>query len=231
MQQQLWQFTADLTLAQIVLDLFQPHRARSPISIPNEDVVLEFHQDIIYPLAAAATPGTQLRIDPLPPPLQLRVTEPGIAPNYFNIGYEFVSAKLRKAMALDGDDVQWFEVDARGSTPEIVAQDYRVLHVVHWADALDRERTNGEMTDHYLADGSIEQRWNLPMPDPNAAPLRIAFRHDFVAPAPIFRTLPTMWTLVTDDLADRVVRSGIEDVVFYSPENDGTRTDISFRPE
>lgn len=229
MSRKLWQFTTELALADRIMALFEPDRSDSAIRIPNEDVQFEFAQDVVQPLIERVGPGGMVRIATAPPPLQLVITEPEIAPHYFNIGFEFVSADMRAAMALADDDVQWFPVDATGSTSEVVARDYRVLHVVHYADPFDRGTSDGGGQPYYRRDGTVEQRWDLRLPDPRLGPIKVGFRSDFVAPAPLFRTVPAGWTLVTDDVAERVGAAGIDDVRFYSPENDGTVQDLDYR--
>ncbi|MFV0475787.1 MAG: hypothetical protein ACK5MQ_16515 [Pikeienuella sp.] len=85
----------------------------------------------------------QLRLPPGEDPgWALRVEEPDFAPDYIPLGPDYVSARLRKAMAVD-DAVQWLSVDMTGSTQLAKDQDYRVLRPLVTAPVLDIEAVEG----------------------------------------------------------------------------------------
>lgn len=226
-----WMMTSAFDVAERVMQL--DIEANPPrLVVTNGDVLAEFYQDVVQPRIEAASATGLARLDTLPPPVMLTITEPGFAPDYFNNGFEFVSARARAAMALGENDVQWLPVDASQSTEQARAQDYRVLHLVRTADPFDHDATDGEMTTYLRADGGTAQRWAPRHAGPNDQWPKIAWRADFTPPAPLFRASPTGVALATEAFAARVRDAGIRDITFLDMTNDGSRTEpVLFRPD
>ncbi len=102
---------------------------------------------------------------------------------------------------------------------------YRVMHPLVFANPLDQSFASGVFEDVILPDGRLTQYWRTE--PPRAGPpvgLLTRWRDDFVAPAPMFQILGGPWTLVTDALAERVMRAGFDDVIFIDVTYDGTRS-------
>jgi hypothetical protein len=167
--------------------------------------------------------------DPPPEPLRLRLTEPGIAPNYIDLGFTLASATARAAMAVD-DYVSWFRVDASASTDEVLAQDYRMMLVNHAATAFDPQRSSGKIITCSAEYGLPSREMWYPGPiDFDKPPPAFHWLEDFEPPAPIFYERLTNRILVTEDFAQRIEDSGISGFTFIDYEYDGTETEIKLR--
>lgn len=68
-------------------------------------------------------------------------------------GLHFASARLRKALGLGPDVVEYRDVNAAGSATAAQAADYKLLRVVKQADLVDLARIYGHEPDRE-ADGS-----------------------------------------------------------------------------
>lgn len=153
------------------------------------------------------------------PALHLATLAPDLTFDYLDVGYRLVSARLREAMALTADEAQLLEVDASRCSPAVRAMGYRWLHLLHVADPFDRERSDGAFDDAYVGPpeawrpgAPTVRRWRLRPSTPDR-PIRVRWRADFVAPAPLFQAAGVPWTLATDELAGRIRAAGLEDVV------------------
>ena len=138
--------------------------------------------------------------------------------DYVDIGYRLASARMRAALALGDREVQYLPVDTDACPREVRAMDYRLLHLPHVADPFDHDRSDGAWEDvhpgpmgEWTPDAPKVRRWRLRLPEPRRGP-KIAWRADFVAPAPLFQVSGMPWTLATQDLVDRLRSSGIDDV-------------------
>lgn len=187
------------------------------IAIHNADAVIEYLENDWE--TTIEEPGTGRRLlDPPPPTIELAVTEPNFAPDVFIHETFYISAALREAMALDSDDVQWFPVDARRSTPEVRAKRYCMMHATRQADPIDYARSEGVWLDLRDPWGEPYRVWQAQAPGGEARRARMVWRDDFVPPAPLFSCL-TGGDLVTDDLAERVRAAGLDGVVFRDATN------------
>ena len=164
----------------------------------------------------------------MPAPV-FRVGDPAFALDYFDAGVACASPRLRRALALCGDSVRYRDVDMDESPPAVVARGYQAMNVTSFADPFDREQTSGGMADVTGPDGALRREWQIATPDPSGPPLKIRWRDDFVAPAPLFRVPGTAWTLATEGLAAAVMQAGIVDLVFQDVVSQRARHEAVFR--
>ena len=138
------------------------------------------------------------------------------------------SARLRDALDLGPEVVEYREVDMSGSVAEARAADYRVFRAVQEADPVDLRRMYGHEPDRAL-DGSPTTAWLMSVSGPHAAPRRTVWREGFVPPAPLF--LDRMGRLIaTEALAERVTRAGLADVSFQDVTSEAALQGIALRP-
>ncbi|MDU7519922.1 MAG: hypothetical protein E7K72_00780 [Roseomonas mucosa] len=196
-------------------------------SIANEAALWE----AVYPLAAGV-PGRDVtdqdpaRFAAMPAPV-LVITDRGFAPNYIWAGLHFASARMREALCLGPEAIEYRAVDDDGCVPAARAADYRMFRVVHQADPVDLVRMYGHEPDRD-ADGHPTVAWLLSVHGPHAPPRRTVWREGFVAPAPLFRDA-TGRLIATEALADRVARAGLADVAFQDVAGEMSLSGLSFR--
>ena len=164
-----------------------------------------------------------------PPAIRLRITEPGFAPDYLDLGFSLVSRRAREAMELGPAEVQFLDVDATACTTEAVAKDYRALLPLRTGDPLDPATSDGGWREVHRLDGQVDRLWRLRTPTPDAGPLRIGWRDGFVAPGPLFVAPGPGWLLATDALAARMQATGLVGPAFIDLRNDGTRSLTAYR--
>lgn len=224
----LWMMTSDLAVGDTLLEL---QSAVDPPSFAMDNIeVLSDWSNRAFAESLTAPSGADFVPDPPPEPLRLRLTEPGIAPNYIDLGFRLVSAKARAAMAADAH-LNWFPVDTRESSDEVQAQDYMLMSVKRSAAAVDVDRSDGRIVDRPAEFGlPPRQVWDPGQSGPHQAPTAFHWRVDIDPPAPIFCERLTQMLLVTDEFADRVIEAGITDIAFVDQENDGVRTGLRTRP-
>lgn len=159
------------------------------------------------------------------PTARWRCTEPGFAPDLVFEGELFASRQLRAAMALPDDTVQWLPVDCSDCPQAMRDADYRLMNLLAFANPMDRQRTAPpEFTDVTLPDGSWTFVWSADPWQPGRPMPHLFWRKNFVPPAPLFRVPGWSMTLATEELAERVMRAGLDDVVFIDMQTDGTPT-------
>ncbi len=163
------------------------------------------------------------------PALKLRITPADFAYDYFIMGLPLVSARLRTVLALEPDRVRYLDVDCFECSAAVQAMDYKVLHVLTYANPLNRELTGPCRFIDVKTPAGPTFAWVRPPINPNDPPPRIAWRADFAAPAPLFQVPNSAWTLATDELAERVMRAGFSDVAFYEHTKDGTQAALITR--
>lgn len=161
----------------------------------------------------------------MPTPV-LHVAEPGFAPDVIWAGLHFASARLRDALNLGPDAVEYSDVDTTGSTAARAAN-YKVFRVVHGADPVDLARMYGHEPDRET-DGSPTTAWLLSIAGPHATPTRMIWREGFVPPAPLFRDRDGR-LIATEALAERVTRAGVTDVVFQDLVSEAALHGLVFR--
>ena len=181
---------------------------------------------LVEPIELADPEAMSLRALHGAPSLRLATSDPDLTFEYLDFGYRLVSARLRDAMGLSEGEAQLLEVDASKCPPSVRAKGYRWLHLTHVADPFDRERSDGAYADVYVGppeawrpDAPTIRRWRLATPGPGR-PVRVRWREDFVAPAPLFQAAGVPWTLATDALAERIRAAGITDVLLQDVTQD-----------
>lgn len=172
-------------------------------------------------------PGTGAAAWLTRPVPQLLIDDPAFAPNYFHEGQIYVSRAFREAAGLPAAAVAFGPVDTSRCSNLAKSRDYRTLDVLSSSDPVDQVRSDGEWVPWIDDHGEIAQRWELSGGPLRPSP-RVAFRLDFVPPAPIFHT-DQLGLLVSDDVADRMMRAGLDDVVFVQVEGERGRTEIIYR--
>jgi hypothetical protein len=141
-----------------------------------------------------------------PPTAKLELTLESFDVDCFLVGlFTLVSEKLRSAMALGPNDVQYFEVDASQSAPLPQSKHYQIMHVPLTEDASDP--INSDYFCHHLPDGSVMA----------GAPRIVAFRPDAEPTHEIFYDRFFKVPYCTDELALRVLRAGCSGIRFFDP--------------
>lgn len=174
-----------------------------------------------------ATDDEPVRFAAMPTPV-LEIGQRGFAPDLIWSGLHFASARLRDALGLGPDAVEYRDVDASGSAAAARAADYKVFRVVHEADPVDLARMYGHEPDRE-PDGNPTVAWLLSVSGPHATPRRTVWREGFVPPAPLFRDR-TGGLIATEALADRVARAGLADVLFQDVTSEAAVHDFTVRP-
>ncbi len=138
------------------------------------------------------------------------------APDYFTMQSEvFVSRRFREALAQPDDVVQYWPVDIVRASEEAYQQDYRFFRILASQQALDWERSVYDKSDSYNR-RTGEKFVSLDFVD------RFVTLADLVPRSEIFRSSESsVFVLVTDGLAERVMRAGCEGVSFDDPETIG----------
>ena len=167
------------------------------------------------------------RFAAMPTP-KLRITSRDFAPDLIWAGLHFASARLRDALGLGPDTVEYRDVDTSGSVPAARAADYKVFRIVHQADPVDLARMYGH-DPHREADGNPTTAWLLSISGPHAVPRRMVWREGFIPPAPLFRD-GTGRLMATEALAECVMGAGVTDVVFQDLVSDAAPHGLVFRP-
>ena len=153
------------------------------------------------------------------PTPRLRVTDPRFTPDYFQFqAYPVVSLSLRRLLDLNDRVVRYRNIDTTLCIPEVQALGYSLVDVIQYANPFDPNRTSGQVRDVRQSDGSLRREWVVDY----AVGVECYFRDDFVPPAPLFRGTGTLWTFATDELAERVMRAGIDDMLFQDIEGPHT---------
>jgi hypothetical protein len=158
------------------------------------------------------------------PTLQIALPEKGFAPDYFTqAGYEFCSQKLREFLPQPEDVIQFVPVHLVAGGEEARAKAYTHMRVLPRQPAIDLDRT--------------ECRISYSPNSKTGAPVReIFFSGSFVLLAglqpatDVFRIDEySIKALVTDAIAERVVRAGRKGIVFAHPSNGGGFGNIAKR--
>ena len=149
------------------------------------------------------------------PTPKLSVSDSSFGLNLLTLGvYTFSSSRLRQIFDIGGCDVKYRPVDTSQSVPEVQALGYTAFDVIPFGNPFDPERMLGEMRPVRQLDGSFKNEWVMDWANRMAKSPEVYFRDDFVPPAPLFRATGSLWIFATDDLAERVMRAGIDDVLF-----------------
>ena len=163
----------------------------------------------------------------MPAPV-FEITDPGFRFDYFECGMACASRRLRAVLDLPADAVDYREIEASRCSAEVRDMGYAAVQPLAFADPFDHDRTPGRTETAALADGRTMETWRPARPVPGREST-IAWRADFVAPAPLFRVLGTSWTLATEALAKRAMDAGITDLVFQDVEGTKAPGEIAYR--
>lgn len=146
----------------------------------------------------------------LEPPV-LEITEPDFAPNYLQThGVAFVSRRLREAMALPPETVEWRPVEMGSATEAATAQDYKRMGLRVFLDVIDPVRADYQILSEVTCeDGSrVSRRFAQ----------RIYWRMGLEPSHDLFRARFSGVVVATDPLATRVLHAGVEDVAFFDQQ-------------
>ena len=163
----------------------------------------------------ASLPGDSPWPDSLPsdfPIPRLRMPDSGLAPDYFKWGmWRFASARLRAAMALPDDAVDYRPAVIEGGSHQARDQDYALMYVRAFAAAIDLETSDlgwRQVISHKTGNPVISV----------SGISQIRVRPDLDVPADLFTDAnATIVLLATDALAERVMAAGCTGVWFVHP--------------
>ena len=152
---------------------------------------------------------------PLPddfPHVVLKLPDRGFAPDYMEPGgHHLVSRRMREAMALPPEVVQYRPVVLYSPTTDGAAQDYRELRLLVQQPAMDLERSSFDGNEFNNARTGARM---MNIRTVNRFVLREGFRPRF----DLFLLGENRFTIMaTDALAERVMQAGCTSVVFIEP--------------
>jgi hypothetical protein len=223
----LWLISGSLESMQYVLDMEDERPPR--FEFVNRDAIHDYTLRIEDEYYEHDDPEHErLRFNDMPMPV-FRIADPAFRLDYFfHQGIACASLRLRRALGLTGAVICYRDIDMDQSPPAVRAQEYQAFRVLASADPIDWSRTTAEVFEIRRPDGSIRQL-RLRAPPTPTDPRRVYWRDDFKPPAPLFRAIGTPWTLATDQLADKVMRAGITDLVFQDLTSDRAQTGVVLR--
>jgi len=149
-------------------------------------------------------------------PPQLRMPEQVGTPDLFQLSrYQFVSKRLRQALAQPDSVIQYWPVHLLAGGPEVQAQDHQWMNILACQPAVDLTRSDCEIKEDYNRHTGARFRfvWSY----------RQMVLRDDLSPTPeIFRVAEDLTTiLATDALANRVQRAGCTGIAFIDPATIG----------
>ena len=151
----------------------------------------------------------------------LRIDDPSFALDHFFLRDGYASARLRKAFALDPDEIAYRPVDTTHCFEAARARDYQAFLPLKVANPFDPARMPGHVRPVRQEDGSVRDTWMLDqlIPQPGKPVAPVWFRPDFVPPAPLFRPMGIPpWTLATEAFAARITQAGVTGIAFQEIE-------------
>jgi hypothetical protein len=143
---------------------------------------------------------------------RLALPQTGFAPDYFSCGgCAFASRKLRDVLSQPKEVVQWAPVELVAGGAEARAQAYRWMRVLAFQPAMDMKRSQYEAEqgrDRMTGEPRLRAVWVD----------RYVLLEGLEARTEVFYVEETYATvLVTDGLAERVMRAGCTGVAFRDP--------------
>jgi len=174
---------------------------RSAVVTENADALYEWSMDAAE-IKTDAEGYTLFHHAPAPVPKgmpRLRVSIPGHAPDFLHEGFFYVSAAWRRAANLPKDVARYYDVDLSEAGAAARAQDYKVMWPLAVRDWIDPARSGVQIDP--VAPGSSEIRKSLERP---------VFRADISPDVDLFLTPHFPFLFVTDALADRLMRAGMQ---------------------
>ncbi|MCW3474315.1 imm11 family protein [Limobrevibacterium gyesilva] len=148
------------------------------------------------------------------PLARLGLPSKGFAPDYFEFGsYHFCSCRLRDAMALPDDVVQYIPIELTSGGEAVRVQDYRLLRVVAMQPALDLDRSECKVVE------LINQVTGQPFKVLRSID-RFALLDGLAPRTEVFRIEEICTSiLVVDAFAERVLRAGCTGMEFKAADN------------
>lgn len=207
----LWSMNESLESAEEHFRIADRHPSRSLII--NRDRISDALQNEAERDSAATLAEVELRLLSRTPTPTLVIGEPTFVPHLFLEGFNYVSRRLRDILDLPLGVVHCQPVDATRCVEPARTAGYTTFQPVHVADPIDQEQSDGEWVDTIERDGSLGRMW-MPMGGPTHPAPRIVLRAGFRPPAPVFRQPDGGPPIVTDEIAERVLRAGIADIMF-----------------
>ena len=219
----LWTMNESLESSERHFRIVELHPSRSLII--NRDEISDYLRDAAERDPGASYDEIEFRsLSRVPTPVLL-IGDPAYAPPLFFEGFNYVSRRLREVLGLPADVVHCQEVDASGCVELARSAGYTTFQALHVADPIDRERSDGDWVDTIERDGSPGRMW-MPTGGPTRPAPRIVIRPDFVPPAPVFRQPSGGAPVVTDEVAERVLRAGLTDIMFIEVGQERGQTEI-----
>jgi hypothetical protein len=148
------------------------------------------------------------------PAPQLALPEKGFAPDYFTLaGYHFCSRQFRDALAQSDPVVQYTPIELVKGGALVRAQEYQRLRVIAWQRVLDLERSDCKIEEIYDPATGRNEKFARSV---NC----FVLRDNLHSQSEIFRMRESgSIVLVTDALAERVLRAGCTGMEFTDPSN------------
>ncbi len=153
-----------------------------------------------------------LDLTPIPPEIPLRrltLPDKGFSPDYFaHASEKFASRRLRHALALPPEIVEFVPIELLAGGEAARAQDYRLMRVLAEQPAMDLDRS----------DCRIHEGVNWVTGEPRRTanyPCDMVLHHDFHPRTALFRVQEDPTTIIaTDALALQVLQAGCTGVAF-----------------
>ncbi len=145
---------------------------------------------------------------------QIALPDKGFAPDYFNLsGYKFASARLREVLAQPEGIVQFVPIDLISGGEMVRTQDYKLMRVIAQQKAMDLERST------YTRRTRVDPRTGEQICYASSID-QIVLLKDLRPNSDIFRIAESLVDImVTDRLAERLLRAGCTGMEFTNPED------------
>ena len=151
-------------------------------------------------------------------PMTLTILDESFYPDIFRRSAWFVSARMREVMDLPDHVAQYLPVDSSGCHPRAREQGYMVMDMFAVQNAIDTERSVIEYGDYPEDNGTITKQV--------LGVRTFVWRDDFVSTVPVFRDPHDHRFFATDAFADKVLRSGITDMVFQDITSERSKSEL-----
>ncbi len=144
------------------------------------------------------------------------------------------SSELISTLDLNDDVIQYFDIDSSKCAKPFKDKNYKLAHILTIGDVIDLEASGFEPYNEPSKDGAVIQKWRYKtLPPTEREPLRFQTVHfKFLTTPPaspsIFRARWGGQVMVSDDMADKIIQSGLkdihfQDITFIDPEQKNVR--------
>ncbi len=129
---------------------------------------------------------------------------------------DLYSKRFRDALNLSRKEIQYIDIDFSESTDLFIENDYKMAHILCVGDVFDLEASGFEQYDTLDEGGGNIVGWRPKTANgiPIIGAIRFVFRENPSIPSGLFYSRWTGQLMATDELAESVIQSGIDDVHF-----------------